>query len=99
MPNSLGFYTDRDRLFRGVEKFKELLQEGKLKPTQLIRVYNYGRRANDEEHYTLDTKGRLWNNEGVETSPDQALSGPNGWSFEGYSFDRIPKSELEKVVQ
>ncbi|MEK6918909.1 MAG: hypothetical protein AABW73_02615 [Nanoarchaeota archaeon] len=98
MVNSLGFYEAADGLFRGHQIFFSLLSEGRLKPKQAIRVYDYGRDAKRENYYTLGPKKKLYGEGVVEVKPQEVLNGRDGWCFDGYSFERLPKKGIENKV-
>ncbi len=90
--------------YRGHEGFKEVLADKRLsRPGRVIRVYNYGLRAEDESLYVIGTEEQLFDAQtGERVEAKDVFSrevAPNGWSVETFGLDLLPENEIKKLLK
>jgi hypothetical protein len=90
------FLKPEDGLFRGPEDFLKRRKE--LSVGQLIRNYNYGRSAGEEEYYVIGLEGKLYNARTQEEVQPTVLSEGNGWCYEGLGLDNLPDDIIKAFL-
>ena len=84
-------------LFRGTDEYYSRLRDGELLPSQGIRVYGGGF-SGDERMLSVGFGGVLYF-DGEKVLPEDVLSFPEGWGFDGFSFSSLPDSEILDLIK
>jgi len=88
------FLRSEEGQFHGSKKFYEYLEEGRLRPGQGFRAYNYACGSGDEPRFCLGLEGKLYDQGQKEVDPKKVLNNQDGWEFNYICLDCLPQEVI-----